>query len=130
MLKFVKFSHDNPFSSSWPCFCLLLVDLISNIHKPLSFSAFLLPQTPSTLSHARVIIKKGGLGVNGLYKGLGVTLIRHGSWNCVYFGFYHNLKIKLLAKEVHTVLWIEACPVSCTCMNKRSLEKLYHSMKF
>nr|ADP20544.1 mitochondrial 2-oxodicarboxylate carrier [Heterocephalus glaber] len=47
---------------------------------------------PSTLAYARQIIKKEGLGLQGLNKGLTATLGRHGVFNMVYFGFYFNVK--------------------------------------
>ncbi|XP_048218452.1 mitochondrial 2-oxodicarboxylate carrier [Perognathus longimembris pacificus] len=47
---------------------------------------------PSTLSFAKQIIKKDGLGLQGLNKGLTATLGRHGAFNMAYFGFYHNVK--------------------------------------
>ncbi|KAH0518220.1 Mitochondrial 2-oxodicarboxylate carrier [Microtus ochrogaster] len=46
----------------------------------------------STFAYARQIIKKEGLGIQGLNKGLTATLGRHGIFNMVYFGFYHNVK--------------------------------------
>ncbi|XP_008829045.1 mitochondrial 2-oxodicarboxylate carrier isoform X2 [Nannospalax galili] len=49
-------------------------------------------QQPSTLAYARQIIKKEGLGLRGLNKGLTATLGRHGIFNMVYFGFYYNVK--------------------------------------
>ncbi|KAM4853393.1 mitochondrial 2-oxodicarboxylate carrier isoform 2-T2 [Thomomys bottae] len=47
---------------------------------------------PSTWSFTKEIIKKDGLGLGGLYKGLTATLGRHGVFNMAYFGFYHNVK--------------------------------------
>ncbi|XP_060243505.1 mitochondrial 2-oxodicarboxylate carrier isoform X1 [Meriones unguiculatus] len=47
---------------------------------------------PSTFAYARQIIKKEGLGLRGLNKGFTATLGRHGIFNLVYFGFYHNVK--------------------------------------
>ncbi|CAD6185480.1 unnamed protein product [Caenorhabditis auriculariae] len=46
----------------------------------------------STAAMARDIIQKDGFGTSGLYRGLGATLGRHGAWNMVYFGLYHNMK--------------------------------------
>uniref|UniRef100_A0A0N4Z1C2 Mitochondrial 2-oxodicarboxylate carrier n=1 Tax=Parastrongyloides trichosuri TaxID=131310 RepID=A0A0N4Z1C2_PARTI len=46
----------------------------------------------STAEMAREIIKKDGLGFNGLYRGFSATLARHGIWNTVYFGVYHSFK--------------------------------------
>ncbi|XP_042533834.1 mitochondrial 2-oxodicarboxylate carrier [Dipodomys spectabilis] len=54
---------------------------------------------PSTLSYAKQIIKKDGLGLRGLNKGLTATLGRHGAFNMAYFGFYHNVKIIVPVEE-------------------------------
>jgi hypothetical protein len=51
-----------------------------------------LNQQKSTAAVAREIVKTRGLGLNGLYMGLGATLYRHGVWNAVYFGLYHNMR--------------------------------------
>uniref|UniRef100_A0A915EM02 Mitochondrial 2-oxodicarboxylate carrier n=1 Tax=Ditylenchus dipsaci TaxID=166011 RepID=A0A915EM02_9BILA len=51
-----------------------------------------LKEQKSTAAVAREIIKTKGLGLNGLYLGLGSTFYRHGVWNMVYFGIYHNLR--------------------------------------
>ncbi|KAK6061453.1 putative 2-oxodicarboxylate carrier 2 [Cooperia oncophora] len=51
-----------------------------------------LMQQKSTAAMARDIIKTDGMGLNGLYRGFSATLGRHGVWNMVYFGLYHNLK--------------------------------------
>uniref|UniRef100_A0A8C5NNX8 Mitochondrial 2-oxodicarboxylate carrier n=1 Tax=Junco hyemalis TaxID=40217 RepID=A0A8C5NNX8_JUNHY len=47
---------------------------------------------PSSFVQAQQIIKTGGLGSQGLNKGLTATLGRHGVFNMVYFGFYFNVK--------------------------------------
>ncbi|XP_044748290.1 mitochondrial 2-oxodicarboxylate carrier-like [Coccinella septempunctata] len=49
-------------------------------------------ETPSTVFVARQIILKGGLGQQGLFKGLSATIHRNGLFNMVYFGFYHSVK--------------------------------------
>ncbi|KAM9644991.1 mitochondrial 2-oxodicarboxylate carrier isoform 1-T1 [Trichechus inunguis] len=49
-------------------------------------------EQPSTMGYARHIIKKEGLGLQGLNKGFTATLGRHGVFNMVYFGFYYNVK--------------------------------------
>lgn len=46
----------------------------------------------SSFETAKQIYNEGGLGLNGLNRGLTSTLLRHGIWNMVYFGFYHNIK--------------------------------------
>uniref|UniRef100_A0A8C3UK59 Mitochondrial 2-oxodicarboxylate carrier n=1 Tax=Catharus ustulatus TaxID=91951 RepID=A0A8C3UK59_CATUS len=49
-------------------------------------------EQPSSFVQAQQIIKTGGLGSQGLNKGLTATLGRHGVFNMVYFGFYFNVK--------------------------------------
>ncbi|KAL0266825.1 UNVERIFIED_CONTAM: hypothetical protein PYX00_009264 [Menopon gallinae] len=51
--------------------------------------------SPSTYSVTRQIIKTGGLGLNGLNKGLTATVFRNGVFNMIYFGFYHSVKDKI-----------------------------------
>ncbi|XP_052768864.1 mitochondrial 2-oxodicarboxylate carrier-like [Mya arenaria] len=46
----------------------------------------------STYATAREILRKHGFGSQGLGKGMTSTLGRHGVFNMVYFGFYHNIK--------------------------------------
>ncbi|CEF62179.1 Mitochondrial 2-oxodicarboxylate carrier [Strongyloides ratti] len=46
----------------------------------------------STAQMTREIVKKDGIGFNGLYRGFTATLARHGIWNTVYFGIYHSFK--------------------------------------
>lgn len=58
----------------------------------MSLAWLLSHQQPSTFAYARQIIKKEGLGFQGLNKGFTATLGRHGIFNMVYFGFYHNVK--------------------------------------
>ncbi|VDO73101.1 unnamed protein product [Heligmosomoides polygyrus] len=52
-----------------------------------------LMQQKSTAAMAREIIQTDGIGLNGLYRGFTATLGRHGVWNMVYFGLYHNMKL-------------------------------------
>ncbi|KAK2160720.1 hypothetical protein LSH36_127g01019 [Paralvinella palmiformis] len=49
-------------------------------------------QQSSTITTAKEILRKDGFGMKGLNKGLTATLGRHGVFNMVYFGFYHNVK--------------------------------------
>jgi len=50
-------------------------------------------QAPSTWSVAREIVRKEGLGREGLLgKGITATMARNGYFNMVYFGFYHSVK--------------------------------------
>ncbi|KAK0421308.1 hypothetical protein QR680_015171 [Steinernema hermaphroditum] len=51
-----------------------------------------LKEQKSTATVAREIIHSEGYGTSGIYRGLTATLGRHGVWNMVYFGCYHNLK--------------------------------------
>ncbi|WKY16833.1 hypothetical protein Q1695_001445 [Nippostrongylus brasiliensis] len=51
-----------------------------------------LMEQKSTATVAREIIKTDGMGLNGLYRGFTATLGRHGVWNMIYFGLYHNMK--------------------------------------
>jgi len=44
----------------------------------------------STFRKASKIIKEGGLGTNGINRGLTATLGRHGVWNMIYFGLFHE----------------------------------------
>ncbi|KAJ6636504.1 Mitochondrial 2-oxodicarboxylate carrier [Pseudolycoriella hygida] len=46
----------------------------------------------STWTVAKEIINRGGIGLNGLNKGLTSTIGRNGTWNLIYFGFYHSVK--------------------------------------
>uniref|UniRef100_A0A8C1HN17 Mitochondrial 2-oxodicarboxylate carrier n=1 Tax=Cyprinus carpio carpio TaxID=630221 RepID=A0A8C1HN17_CYPCA len=54
----------------------------------LSFSL----QQPSTFAQARMIINTDGFSLRGLNKGLTSTLVRHGIFSMIYFGFYFNIK--------------------------------------
>lgn len=49
-------------------------------------------ELPSTWSVTKAIIKKDGLGLKGLNKGITATIGRNGLFNMVYFGFYHSVK--------------------------------------
>ncbi|TKR67434.1 hypothetical protein L596_023586 [Steinernema carpocapsae] len=46
----------------------------------------------SAATVAREIARAEGYGTTGIYRGLTATLARHGIWNLVYFGGYHNMK--------------------------------------
>eukprot|EP00731_Ephydatia_muelleri_P021980 Em0014g571a len=62
-----------------------------------------LSEQPSSWSCARDIARRDGFGTRGLYKGLTATLGRHGVWNAVYFGCYHNLKSLLTPSQSASV---------------------------
>lgn len=57
-------------------------------------------EVPSTWLVTKTIINDGGLGLNGLNKGLTATVARNGIFNMVYFGFYHSVKNILPEYEV------------------------------
>lgn len=57
-------------------------------------------EVPSTWLVTKQIVRKDGLGFNGLNKGLSGTLWRNGVFNMVYFGFYHSVKGYLPVFEV------------------------------
>lgn len=57
-------------------------------------------QQGSTIATAREIIRKDGFGRQGLNKGLTSTLGRHGVFNMIYFGFYHNVRDLIPQAEV------------------------------
>ncbi|XP_045164759.1 mitochondrial 2-oxodicarboxylate carrier-like [Mercenaria mercenaria] len=52
----------------------------------------LLSEQKSTYATAREILREHGFSSQGFGKGLTATLGRHGVFNMVYFGFYHNIK--------------------------------------
>ncbi|XP_071504975.1 mitochondrial 2-oxodicarboxylate carrier-like [Diadema setosum] len=49
-------------------------------------------QQPSAFAMAKHVIRTDGFGSEGLARGLTATLGRHGIFNMIYFGFYHNIK--------------------------------------
>ncbi|XP_065188968.1 mitochondrial 2-oxodicarboxylate carrier-like [Sycon ciliatum] len=49
----------------------------------------------TTMEMARDVYRAGGLGRQGLGRGITATLGRHGVWNGVYFGLYHSAKPSL-----------------------------------
>ncbi|XP_063993424.1 mitochondrial 2-oxodicarboxylate carrier [Diachasmimorpha longicaudata] len=63
-----------------------------------------LKNTPSTFTVTRDIIRKNGLGLDGLNKGLSATAMRNGVFNSFYFGFYHSVKSYVPANKDP---WIE-----------------------
>lgn len=48
----------------------------------------------------RHIVRTGGIGLRGLNKGLTATIGRNGTFNMIYFGFYHSVKDVVPAYEV------------------------------
>ncbi|KAI4463392.1 mitochondrial 2-oxodicarboxylate carrier [Holotrichia oblita] len=49
-------------------------------------------ELPSTWAVTRQIVNENGLGLKGLNKGITATIARNGSFNMIYFGFYHSVK--------------------------------------
>jgi len=49
-------------------------------------------EAPGTWTVTRQIIKTNGFGLRGLNKGVTATMGRNGTFNMVYFGFYHSVK--------------------------------------
>ena len=61
--------------------------------------------SPSTWSVARRVIREDGGLVKGLLgKGITATIGRNGSFNMIYFGFYHTVKNKVVRKMCVTTL--------------------------
>ena len=54
-------------------------------------------------------MKKDGVGVRGLNKGLTATIWRHAIWNTVYFGFYYTVTDYLSASEASIWNGISLC---------------------
>jgi solute carrier family 25 2-oxodicarboxylate transporter 21 len=65
----------------------------------------------STFGTAKKIINEGGFGLNGLNRGLTATLGRHGIWNMIYFGFYHNIKVYIPKTDVRSSSFVY-CSIS------------------
>lgn len=47
---------------------------------------------PTTWSVTKEIVRAKGLGLKGLNNGLTATIGRNGTFNMIYFGFYHSVK--------------------------------------
>lgn len=105
--------------------------------------------SPSTMSVAKEIVRRGGIGLNGLNKGLTSTIGRNGTWNLIYFGFYHSVKDTVpqcqvcdfdftVTLEVTLLQTIHRCSsfnqpndsqrnvYFCTCMNKPVIQRNFH----
>ncbi|XP_055904782.1 mitochondrial 2-oxodicarboxylate carrier [Eupeodes corollae] len=59
-------------------------------------------EAPGTWAVTRQIIKKDGFGFRGLNKGVTATMGRNGTFNMVYFGFYHSVRNYVPAFEDQT----------------------------
>lgn len=57
-------------------------------------------EAPTTWSVTRQIIRSGGIGLSGLNKGVTATIGRNGTFNMIYFGFYHSVKDLVPSYEV------------------------------
>ncbi|KAL3085027.1 hypothetical protein niasHS_010096 [Heterodera schachtii] len=73
-------------------FEVVKVRLQSELNTPFS-------QQKSSATVAREIVHSNGWGTEGLYRGIGANLWRHGVWNSCYFGIYHNLRIFLCSSS-------------------------------
>lgn len=50
------------------------------------------------------IIRQNGVGLKGLNKGITATVCRNGTFNTIYFGFYHSVKEFFPAYEVKRLI--------------------------
>lgn len=57
-------------------------------------------EAPTTWSVTRQIVRTNGIGLSGLNKGVTATIGRNGTFNMIYFGFYHSVKDLVPAYEV------------------------------
>lgn len=71
-------------------------------------------EAESTWSVARRIVKNDGLGFRGLNKGVTATMGRNGTFNMVYFGFYHSVKNYVPAFEDSTQEFIRKVLIGFT----------------
>ncbi len=97
--RFFLFDSPNPtpltFSLAGLCAGItegILVNPFEMIKVTLQSNKSKMTESPSTAQVTRMIIKEGGMGLNGLNKGLTATVARNGAFNMVYFGFYHSVK--------------------------------------
>jgi solute carrier family 25 (mitochondrial 2-oxodicarboxylate transporter), member 21 len=70
----------------------ILVNPFEVVKVTLQSDKTLAAKMPSTWAVTRQIVKTQGLGFNGLNKGVTSTIMRNGSFNMIYFGFYHSVK--------------------------------------
>ncbi|XP_011183072.1 mitochondrial 2-oxodicarboxylate carrier [Zeugodacus cucurbitae] len=71
-------------------------------------------EAESTWSVAKRIVKTNGLGFQGLNKGVTATMGRNGTFNMVYFGFYHSVKNYVPAFEDSTQEFIRKVLIGFT----------------
>lgn len=55
-----------------------------------------------------------GFGLQGLNKGMFATMLRNGSFNSIYFGFYHSVKGIIPEQEVD----IKSMTITCKHRSK------------
>lgn len=58
---------------------------------------------PTTWTVTKEIVGRDGLGFKGLNKGVTATIGRNGTFNMIYFGFYHSVKDYFPAYEVRFI---------------------------
>lgn len=77
----------------------ILVNPFEVVKVTLQSNASKSKDVPSTWAVTRQIIVSGGLGLQGINKGLSATIARNGIYNMIYFGNYHSLKNALPTYE-------------------------------
>lgn len=97
------------------------------------FFRFRTTQAPTTWSVAREIVRKDGLGLKGLNKGLTATIGRNGTFNMIYFGFYHSVREHFPAYEVQTSIlemhwarWARHTAGNWTMVSGHSIDRKAH----
>lgn len=70
----------------------ILVNPFEVVKVTLQSNKTLAAQMPSTWAVTKEIVRTQGFGFKGLNKGVTATIARNGSFNMVYFGFYHSVK--------------------------------------
>lgn len=80
----------------------------------------------SSFETARMIYKENGLGLNGLNRGLTSTLGRHGIWNAIYFGFYHNIRVYIPKTDVINIFFYRHFKINLNLysINKKIINRI------
>lgn len=93
------FGSDKPTPLTFSCaglaagvFEAILVNPFEMVKVTLQANRSKTGEVPSTITVAKKIIEKDGIGLNGLNRGLTATIGRNGVFNMIYFGFYHSVK--------------------------------------
>lgn len=71
-------------------------------------------EIPSTWATTKNIIEKDGIGSRGLNRGLSATIFRNGSFNMIYFGFYHSVKNYFPEYKDPTQEFLRKCAIGFT----------------